>query len=183
MEDLCIDFLNSRCAVHSTGEIEDRLPRPEWRRGFLDRNGLELARDVELPLQELARGRAEVRGILETWAAGEVVAAADLARLDSLLSASPGRLRLTTGSGGRPAPVFTPDRRDWRWVLAEVAASAVRLMMAGEPRRLKRCGNPDCTWLFYDLSHNASRRWCDVRACGNLVKVREFRARQRVAAG
>lgn len=121
-----------------------------------------------------------MRRILETWSAGGGLASADLERLDRLVAAAGGARRVR-GAAGRPAVVFEPDRRDWNWVLAEVAASAAGLLATGEPGRLKVCGNPDCTWLFYDQSHNSSRRWCDVRACGNLVKVREFRARHRAA--
>ena len=49
--------------------------------------------------------------------------------------------------------------------------------------RLKAC--PDCRWVFYDSTRNASKRWClmyaggpDGRACGTIAKVRRYRARQ-----
>ena len=48
--------------------------------------------------------------------------------------------------------------------------------------RLKAC--PDCRWAFYDHTRNGSKRWClmtatgsDGRACGNIAKVRRYRAR------
>ncbi|MCL6580471.1 MAG: CGNR zinc finger domain-containing protein [Firmicutes bacterium] len=46
----------------------------------------------------------------------------------------------------------------------------------------KVCANADCGWLFYDDSRNRSRRWCDGRYCGNLIKVRRFRAKVRSSA-
>jgi predicted RNA-binding Zn ribbon-like protein len=49
----------------------------------------------------------------------------------------------------------------------------------GEPGRLKACENVDCFWVFYDNSRNRTRRWCDSRGCGNLIKVRRFRAKRR----
>jgi len=45
-----------------------------------------------------------------------------------------------------------------------VAASAVELQRDGEPSRLKSCGNPDCSWIFYDNTINHSRRfWTQVQ--------------------
>ncbi|QSB04938.1 CGNR zinc finger domain-containing protein [Natronoglycomyces albus] len=50
--------------------------------------------------------------------------------------------------------------------------------------RLKAC--PDCRWIFYDHSRNASKRWCkmtaggpDGRSCGSIAKVRAHRKRVR----
>ena len=182
IDELCIDFVNSLYKIHSTGRYEDRLPWPAWREAFAERHGLDLEPEPEPPLEHLAREREQLRRMLESWASGGRLEPRDLDRLDGLVAAAPGR-RTIRAVAGTPAVRFEPARRDWTWVLAEVAASATALMAAAEPARLKVCGNPDCTWLFYDQSHNSSRRWCDVRACGNLVRVREYRARQRASGG
>ncbi len=42
---------------------------------------------------------------------------------------------------------------------------------------MKECAADNCNWLFYDASRNRSRRWCDMRDCGNRAKVRRFRKR------
>ena len=47
-------------------------------------------------------------------------------------------------------------------------------------QRLKACGNPDCRWAFYDRSHSRAGAWCDMATCGNRVKNRRLRQRQRV---
>ena len=174
-EAICLDFVNSRFSVHSTGAVEDRLPKLDWQRWFLARGGFDLD-EPALPAAEASAARAVIRSVLERWAATGDLEPAGRTALDRVLAAAGGTRRLAAGSAHI---VFTPRHRDWRWVLAEVAASAAELIAAGEPARLKVCGNPDCTWLFYDQSYNSSRRWCDVATCGNLVKVREFRARQR----
>jgi hypothetical protein len=48
--------------------------------------------------------------------------------------------------------------------------------------RLKAC--PDCRWVFYDHTRNASKRWCLMnasgpqgRGCGTIAKVRRYRQR------
>jgi predicted RNA-binding Zn ribbon-like protein len=181
-QECCLDFINSRAANHRTGEIEDHLGRARWQEKFLRRHEFELAGGggEAAPVAQLARARDSLRELLARWAGGELVTPDDLELLDRMIAA-PGTRR-ARASGGVPTVVFEPRRHDWRWVLSEVAVSAVRLLATGEAGRLKVCGNPACTWLFYDQSHNASRRWCDVTVCGNLVKVREFRARRKAAA-
>jgi hypothetical protein len=45
--------------------------------------------------------------------------------------------------------------------------------------RLKACGNPECLWAFYDRSHSRAGAWCDMATCGNRIKNRRLRQRQR----
>ena len=45
--------------------------------------------------------------------------------------------------------------------------------------RLKACGNPDCQWALYDRSHSRAGAWCDMATCGNRIKNRRLRQRQR----
>jgi predicted RNA-binding Zn ribbon-like protein len=65
--------------------------------------------------------------------------------------------------------------QDWRAVMAATVASYGRLLVGGELQRIRACLNPDCTFIFYDQSRNGTRRWCEARACGNLLKVRRHR--------
>jgi len=37
------------------------------------------------------------------------------------------------------------------------------------------CADPTCRWLFYDTTRSGTRRWCDMKSCGNRNKVRRFR--------
>ena len=47
------------------------------------------------------------------------------------------------------------------------------LLAQGPLERIRECpGQGTCGWLFLDLSKNASRRWCDMRVCGNRAKAR-----------
>lgn len=67
-----------------------------------------------------------------------------------------------------------PERLLW-----PVMRSAAELLTSGDLGRLRVCDNEECGWLFVDRSRNRSRRWCDMQDCGNVAKVRRFRARQR----
>ncbi|HEX2167287.1 MAG TPA: ABATE domain-containing protein [Longimicrobiales bacterium] len=83
-----------------------------------------------------------------------------------------------------------PDERccGWAWsageeplarILWPIAAAAAELLVEGDLERVKRCGNATCGWLFVDLSRNRSRRWCDMRECGNRAKARRHYARRK----
>ncbi|HEV2391667.1 MAG TPA: CGNR zinc finger domain-containing protein [Verrucomicrobiae bacterium] len=42
---------------------------------------------------------------------------------------------------------------------------------------MRLCQGDTCGWLFVDSSKNHSRRWCDMRDCGNRAKARRHRAK------
>jgi len=63
-------------------------------------------------------------------------------------------------------------------VLSAVLASIHDAARTDTWRRVKACANTDCRWLFYDRSRSRTRRWCDMKACGNIVKARAYRRRQ-----
>jgi predicted RNA-binding Zn ribbon-like protein len=77
---------------------------------------------------------------------------------------------------------WSPAGFGWEWdqassgldrVLWPVAWSAAELLAQGPLERIRECpGQDTCGWLFLDLSKNASRRWCDMRVCGNRAKAR-----------
>ena len=60
------------------------------------------------------------------------------------------------------------------WLLAQCAAE---LLTSGSMERVRACGADTCRWLFLDTSRNHSRRWCEMRVCGNRMKARRFQAR------
>jgi predicted RNA-binding Zn ribbon-like protein len=82
---------------------------------------------------------------------------------------------------------WSPAGFGWEWdqassgldrVLWPVAWSAADLLAQGPLERIRECpGQGTCGWLFLDLSKNASRRWCDMRVCGNRAKARRHYAR------
>lgn len=76
-------------------------------------------------------------------------------------------------------------RLRWDWAGAEVKAefplwaltrAASRLMLSENVARIRACDNPECRWLFLDTSKNHTRRWCDMKICGNRMKARRFKA-------
>ncbi len=77
------------------------------------------------------------------------------------------------------------SRLEWSWSgmgrqaglpLWLLAASASQLMLSENVRMMGECGNPECRWLFLDNSKNHTRRWCEMKICGNRMKARRFKA-------
>ncbi len=63
-----------------------------------------------------------------------------------------------------------------------VARSTAELLAGDDPRRLRKCANPACRLMFYDVSKAGRRRWCSMRTCGGRAKVRAFYRRRREGA-
>ena len=64
-------------------------------------------------------------------------------------------------------------------VLAPLAEAAAELLTSSDFASVKRCGNPECSMVFFDPSATSRRRWCDMATCGNRMKVAAYRQRRR----
>ena len=104
---------------------------------------------------------------------------ADLAVLNAELPRALGSLRILAAGAGFSwaAAVPGPER-----LLAAVARSAADLLTSRDAGAVRECAAPGCRWLFLDRSRNRSRRWCDMKVCGNRAKARRHYRRVRNAA-
>jgi predicted RNA-binding Zn ribbon-like protein len=66
------------------------------------------------------------------------------------------------------------DKNSLDWILNPVIRSAAELLISSEVGKVKICGDSECGWIFLDSSRNQSRRWCDMKDCGNRAKARRF---------
>jgi predicted RNA-binding Zn ribbon-like protein len=73
------------------------------------------------------------------------------------------------------------DQEKLESILDPLVRSAADLLVSAELKRVKKCGDPACGWLFLDISRNHSRRWCDMRDCGNRAKASRFYNKNRGA--
>lgn len=80
------------------------------------------------------------------------------------------RLQLTWSWRGLGREIASP-----LWLLAEAAAE---LMLSERAIQLRACLSDTCAWVFLDTSKNHTRRWCEMKTCGNRMKARRFQARQ-----
>lgn len=61
------------------------------------------------------------------------------------------------------------------WVIAREVSD---LLLSRRMARVRTCAVDTCRWLFLDTSKNHTRRWCNMKVCGNRMKARRFQARQ-----
>ena len=64
-------------------------------------------------------------------------------------------------------------------LLATIAADAIDLLSGPLAGRVRECGAPDCALLFVDTSRPGRRRWCSTDGCGNRVRTKAYRERQK----
>jgi predicted RNA-binding Zn ribbon-like protein len=173
---LCIEFVNSRFANYTgSGEVYDRLELARWRSWLLERAQIPVTEPpTPATLEELRQVRTELRQLLT---AGGPPDPAAVTWINDRLAAAPTVTQLRRS--GDHLRLQTTWQADWTAVIAAVLSSYGRLLQDGASDRVRECANPHCTWLFYDESRNASRRWCDPHACGNLHNVHAHRRRSR----
>lgn len=174
------DYLNTiwRDWKGKLGE-KDRLDEPQWLKQWLAEHRFP---DLPYPdareLAELKQFRSLLLRIVRTLINGEKIGSEDLIAFNAVLAEG-----LITRQLGRDAEEwkleYVPLQSNWKQVMADIAADFAAKMADGEPGRLRICDNPDCLWVYYDETRNRSKRYCDDKLCGNLMKVRRHRARKK----
>ncbi len=188
MDEPWIDLLNSDWHdFRGQGPAEDRLENPQWVRGFLAQWRLPrpvvAAKATRIGLGEL---RSLLKRLVLTIAEGQCLRTDDLERLNAYLAAGTFHCRLEqTPDADRVYHLRIESVQDnLETTLAHIARSFAEVLVEGDPARIKLCENPDCRWVFYDRSRSRTRRWCEgASGCGNLLKVRRFRERQKKKRG
>ena len=134
-------------------------------------------------LDALAQARAlreSTYAIFSCRAAGLPAQEADLRTLNRAIGQAMTHAGLIpTGSRfewGWPDTVPELDRVSW-WV----ARSSAELLTSLDLTFVHECAGYDCGRLFMDVTKNRSRRWCDMRTCGNRAKSRRHHERRRAA--
>ena len=120
--------------------------------------------------------RLVLEDTLGTVARGDDLSGAQIDALNQVLTPQRERIRLDAG------------RRHLSWrahaddpvagALAGIAWRAAELLTdETECSRLRRCDG--CGRFFLDRTRNRSRRWCEMRGCGNRAKARRYYERKR----
>ena len=134
------------------------------------------AQDGQLVLASTVELREALAAILYAWVDGGKPADGQVEILETHFHDAALHRSLRSGD----------ERLVWSWSgfeqqaelpLWKLAQSASDLLVSDDARRVKGCGDPTCRWLFLDLSKNHTRRWCDMKTCGNRMKARRHQAR------
>ena len=134
------------------------------------------AQDGQRVLASAVELREALAAVLYAWVDGHKPADGQVEILERQFHAA--ALHRSLGSGD--------ERLVWSWAGLEqhaelplwmLAQSASDLLVSDDAKQVKGCGDPTCRWLFLDLSKNHTRRWCDMKTCGNRMKARRHQAR------
>ena len=67
-------------------------------------------------------------------------------------------------------------------MLAPVLRAAADLLTSSDLARVRECDSESCFWLFLDTSKSGTRRWCDMKVCGNREKARRHHKKQKAGS-
>lgn len=129
-------------------------------------------------LVEAQRVRTALRALAERGRGeqGERTREAALAELNRVLGRAVGTRRVEATPDGGYARSFVPVGDVFGGLVIPVVESAVDSLVAGELARIRRCADRRCPRVFIDDTRSHTRRWCDMRGCGNRAKAQRSRA-------
>ena len=188
---LSLDFVNTFDGSRDTGNGREKLTSYADLVSWSRQAGIITNGEAKSLLREAARRPREAAEVLEQAIAlremiyrifravirGRSPDKADLAALNAALSRA-----LTQSQVIRQGEGFvwdwSYDEDDMDRLLWPVTRSAAELLTSDESSRARECGGDECTWLFMDTSKNRTRRWCDMKGCGNRAKSRRHYERK-----
>lgn len=151
--------------VVSSGQARELLAEAESHNG-----------EAEQILQRARDWREALYRIFFTLARGEEPQEADLCLLNAALREAMVHARIMPDEDG-----FTwrwdMEKNALDWPLWPVVRSAADILTSEAVHAVRVCAADDCNWLFLDTSKNQSRRWCNMKICGNRAKARKHHER------
>lgn len=189
---VALDFANTLDNRYDPERVNDLIATyPDFLR-FCNQSGLigpeqfqalsAIGKGTQRALEAAHELREALERLFSAIAMNSPVAASDLEVLNTAVRhALPHRALVSQGSEfGWQWTDIEQDPNGPLWLIAD---SAANLLVSEGVRRVRRCGNETCRWLFLDTSKNGSRRWCDMKLCGNRVKARNYYRRSRSVPG
>jgi len=190
------DFCGGHLAIDFTNTVGSRGGRREehfkvyedvlsWAetRGAIARAGAQRLRHeaarrpaaAQTALASVLAVREALYRVLDAASSGRKPAASDLAAINAHVGAAFSGAHLRSGRT-RLELTFEPDGAPLvEAILTPVMRAAVDLMTSDAITRVRPCADASCAWLFIDTTRSRTRRWCDMKICGNRDKVRRFR--------
>jgi predicted RNA-binding Zn ribbon-like protein len=154
---------------HRTSDAVDLLGTPDDLARWLVAAGV-IDEPVAVTGEDLDLGVLLRESIYRLARAGVPYADEDRLLLNGFAAVAPVRVRL--GEDGR-----VHRSGDVASALATVARATIELLAGEHAHHIRECVADRCTRLFVDASARQSRRWCDMKECGNRAKAAGFRAR------
>jgi predicted RNA-binding Zn ribbon-like protein len=124
--------------------------------------------------------RTALRRLADAWASGKPAPRGTVAMVNELLARGAGTSRIVPAAGGEGFAVERGLRlEEPEDLLVPIAEAAADLLCHADPGRVRRCAHPACVLYFLDGTKNGTRRWCDMRTCGNRTNAAAYYRRRR----
>lgn len=167
-EPLSLDLVNTEWV--EAGAPRDLLAIPGGLDHWLRQHGLD--GDADTP--SLAAALNDTRATLRRCLASDDADGEARVALNGILEHGCVVPRLDEAGAGEAIEV------EPAWSPAWAAARDYVELRARWPRwRVRACAHPECILYFLDTTRNGTRRWCDMRTCGNRAKARRYQQRHR----
>jgi predicted RNA-binding Zn ribbon-like protein len=185
-----LDFVNTLDWRFRQGEPEELLNSYDDLLRFMEESELLTAKQARR-LQRATGGSAGKQVLQQCVKLREALAQVFYAALDEgVPDSTPLRTLENYFKSARDHQILSWKKTGlaWKWPETDadpqiplwlLASSAAGLMLSDEAQKVRACNNPECRWLFLDTSKNHTRRWCDMRICGNRMKARRFKAQHK----
>lgn len=165
--ELLVAYANSVDHDEGTDDLTTPAELSRWLRG----HGL-LSQEVRSTPADLALA-LRLRDALHRAMVGNHDGASDLTALEGVGHELPLQIGQVNGRPG-----LRPHWDGVRGALTQVLVAVNEAVADDTWRRLKICSSDECAWAFFDGTKNRSRTYCEW-GCGNKIKSRNYRARQR----
>lgn len=122
--------------------------------------------------------RSSLYALVHNRRIGSAPPMSDLTTLEEQCRQAGALLSLATDGSGLVRPSL--ERLGLHLIAATVSQAAVGLL--SDPAiRIGVCGGHNCGWVFMRSARAPSRRWCDMKTCGNAAKANRHYHRTRTA--
>jgi len=178
-----LDFVNTLDWRFREGSPAELLESYGDLLGFVEQAELLTAKQVR-QIERTASANATTRALKECRELREAMADVFYAHLDGYRGSSAALATLERNfKAARTSQRLVESRLEVRWDWAGketepefplwlLALEAQELMLSNDAEGVRACDSPECRWLFLDTSKNHTRRWCDMKVCGNRMKAR-----------
>ncbi|HUO52784.1 MAG TPA: ABATE domain-containing protein [Gemmatimonadaceae bacterium] len=139
------------------------------------RRGEQQPAGASAALAEARRVRAALRALAERGALDAAVRREVLAEINRVLGRSAGTRRVEARGGESFVRTFVPGGDAFAGLMIPVVESAADALVLGDLAKVRRCADARCSHVFLDETRNGTRRWCDMRTCGNRAKAARHR--------
>jgi len=189
---LCLDFANTvddRTEVHPQELLNSYYDLVSWG----EQAQVLTEREAQGLLEKAARRPSEASSVLQRAvsirevifrifkAVAEDVSPEDkdLVSLSAAIADAQNHAQIVREANGFKWDCWVGKASDLDCMLWPVVRSAADFLTSDDLDTVRVCASDSCNWLFIDTSKNHSRRWCNMKSCGNREKARRFYTRRK----